>query len=78
MKLWKSDVEATPWKTAQTTVVGTKYGNDTNEKRVEEIFEATTTQVSDLVAAMEGAILRMSTILQYILARLAKMEAPDP
>ena len=72
-----SDLEATPRTTAKSTTVEPQCGNETNDKRVEEICEARTTPVSDRVAAMEGAIPRMSTILEDILARLAKMEAPE-
>ena len=71
------DVEATPHKTAQPTAVGPQYGNENDGKCLEEICEANTTPVSDTMAAMEGAIPRVSTILRDTLARLAKKEEPE-
>ena len=59
-----SDLEATPRTTAKPVKVDPHCGNETNNKCVESIFEASTTPVSDRVAAMEGAIPRMSTILE--------------
>ena len=72
-----SDLEANSRKNAKPTTAEPQCGNETNDKRVEEIFEASTTPVSDRVADMEGDIPRLSTILEDILARLAKMEAPE-
>ena len=43
----------------------------------QEIFEETITLVFYHVASMEGAISHMTTILDDILARLGKMEAPE-
>ena len=63
---------------AQSTTIGPQCGNETDYKRLKEICESTTTPFSNRLAAMEGAIPRMSTIIEDILARLAQMEAPEP
>ena len=58
--------------------MGPQYGNENDDKRVEEICEEKRKPDSDRVEAMEGPIPRLSTILEDILACIAKLEAPEP
>ena len=58
-----SDIVATTRTTAKHTTLGPQWINETNDNRVEYIREATTTTVSDRVAAMKGAIPRLGTII---------------
>ena len=73
-----SDVEETHRTSAQPTAAVLQCDNNTDKKRVEDICEATITQVSGRVADMEDAIPLMSTILEYIHACFKKMGAYEP